>query len=651
MTTRTRTGLEILGTAAVVGVLGNVLLRETPWGLNAFLFVTAFVTALVVLTKRHRPELLTKTNIALSGAMVFFASMYLIRDAEELLVWDTFAIIILMGVMLLGNFDLRAHVSGAFHYVVGVLWAGITSVTGPFMLLGADIDWAAIPAGKATKHVFAVLRGLAIAIPLLLIFGALFMAADAAFEGLVNRTFNFNADTLVSHFLLTALFAWLTAGYFRGSIIKPFSTIPVPEPVVSPIPKDDAQEAQTRPSESAASGGNASVYERASDDAAAEAESRPVGRVSEIDTDTSSFVAKVAAEPGESGASLPNNASILEHINISDPPNEPEKDSPPFEGGVAAASADGVVHSKSDAKKERDWQNLDSSFLSPVFTLGTTETVLILGLVNLLFLAFVIVQVPYLFGGMELVQNTPDFKLADYARRGFGELVAVAALVLPMLLLSHWLLRKDGSRVGVIYKVFAGIQIALLFVIMASAVQRLVLLTGELGYGMTTVRFYPMVFMTWLAVVFIWFAVTVLRNHRNYFAWGALWSAIFILGATNLMNPDRFIVSTNLKLMQQGREFDAGYNSSLSHDAVPHLIGAISQLSVKDQCIVRMGLWGRLSSRREQDDRDLRSWNLSRTLSAPLLRENTSILGYDSLDGSRTECHESSVWTNHENAR
>jgi hypothetical protein len=579
MTTRTKTGLEILGTAAVMGVLGNVLLRQTPWGLNAFLFVTIFVAALVALTIRHRPELLTKTNVALSGAMIFFASMYLIRDAEELLVWDTFAIIILMGVMLLGNFELRAHVSGAFHYVVGVLWAGITSVTGSFLLLGSDIDWTTIPAGKTTKHIFAVLRGLAIAIPLLLIFGALFMAADAAFEGLVNRTFNFNVDTLVSHFLLTALFAWLTAGYFRGSIIKPFSMTGA----VGVAPTTETGAVDVSPTTGA--------------------ESSP--------EQPTSFVAKVAAEPGESGASLPNNVSILEHINISDPPNaELDKNSPNFEGGVAAASADGVVNSKADAKKDRDWQNLDSSLLSPVFTLGTTETVLILGLVNLLFLAFVIVQVPYLFGGMDLVQNTPDFKLADYARRGFGELVAVAALVLPMLLLSHWLLRKDGSRVGIIYKVFAGIQIALLFVIMASAVQRLVLLTGELGYGLTTVRFYPMVFMIWLAVVFIWFAVTVLRNHRNYFAWGALWSAIVILGATNLINPEKFIVEHNLRLMHQGRDFDAAYNASLSDDALPTLINSFQHLNSDDAITAVRQLQERAC--RKTDEGGVRSWNLAR---------------------------------------
>jgi hypothetical protein len=573
MTERTKTGLEILGTAAVVGLLGNLLLREGPWGLNAFLFVTAFVTGLGVLIKRHRPELITKSNAALAVAMIFFASMYLIRDAEELMVWNTFAIIILMGVMLLGNFDLKAHISGAFHYGISVIYAGITSVVGSFVLLGSDIDWTAIPAGKSTKHLFAVLRGLAIALPLLLIFGALFMAADAAFEGLVNSTFNFNLDTLVSHFLLTAFFAWLTAGYFRGSLMAPFADGPrTPSSAcTSPIP--DVPQAETRPS----------------------------GSVSEpAQEQPSSFVAKVAAEPGESGASLPNNASILEHINISDPPD----------GTRTPSSVNGERADEGVRVPSRDWQNLDSSSLSPVFTLGTTETVLILGLVNLLFLAFVIVQVPYLFGGMDLVQNTPDFKLADYARRGFGELVAVAALVLPMLLASHWLLRKDGSKVGGIYKILAGIQIVLLFVVMASAVQRLVLLTGELGYGMTTVRFYPMVFMTWLAVVFVWFAVTVLRNKRNYFAWGALWSAIVILGATNLMNPEKFIVETNLRLMHQGREFDAAYNASLSDDALPTLINSFEDLNSDDAVTAIRQLQYRACMKAREGD--WRTWNLSR---------------------------------------
>src|SRR2546423_1610091 len=133
---------------------------------------------------------------------------------------------------------------------------------------------------------------------------------------------------------------------------------------------------------------------------------------------------------------------------------------------------------RSDDKKWT-WSDISNTILPKAFTLGTTEVAVILGLMNLLFLSFVIVQVPYLFGGMELVQNTPDFKLAEYARRGFGELVAVSALVLPTLLVGQWLIRKKNPFAQKLFRVLAGVQIALLFVIMASAVQRLVLLTGN----------------------------------------------------------------------------------------------------------------------------------------------------------------------------
>ena len=565
MNTRTKTGLEILQASVLVGILGNLLLRVPPWGLSAFLFVAAFVAAMLMLVKRHRPELLTKTTIVLAGSMVFFASMYLFRASSELLVFDTFAIIALMGVIILVNFDVKAHIAGAFHYVAGIIWAGITSVFGSIALLAVDIDWNAMPGNNWSKHLFSALRGVAIALPLILIFGGLFMAADAAFEGLVNNAFNFNIDTVVSHVLLTSFFAWLTAGYFRGLITK-------------------------FPVDLAASAVSATAETKSSDD-------------------NTSFVDKVAAEPADTSASLPNNASILEHINRSDPPN-----------------TDGALPAK-----KVDWQNFDNSKLPPVFTLGTVETVIILGLVDLLFLAFVFVQVPYLFGGMDLVQTTPDFKLADYARRGFGELVTVAALVLPMLLVSHWLLRRESGKTEMLFKVLAGVQIGLLFVIMASAAQRLLLLTGELGYGMTTVRFYPMIMMIWLAVVFAWFALTVLRGGRNHFAWGALWSAVVILGATNLLNPDAFIARTNINLMQQGREFDAYYNASLSDDAVPVLFEGLPSMNSDDQCQVARRLYYRSSE--AEKERDLRSWNLSRSTARGLMTEYVPLVAKEAAEG------------------
>jgi hypothetical protein len=563
MNERTRTGLEIITAAILMGLLGNVLLRQTPWGLNAFLFVTAFVAALVMLMRRHKPELLTANTFGLMGAMLFLASMFLLRDSEELLVYDTLGILVLMGVLLLSALGVKANIAGVFHYAVGFMWSGITSVLGPLFLLGSDIDWKAMPGNKISRTVFSILRGIAIALPLLLIFGGLFMAADAVFEGIVNNAISFDANTVASHIILTSLFAWLTAGYFRGAVLAGFASVVDTNPV-------PANEKRSGPEDS-----------------------------------ISSFVEKVAAEVARDSESLPNNATILEHINRSDPPNPPE----------------------SSTTKKTDWQNFDSSVVPPVFTLGAIETVIVLGLVDLLFLGFVLVQVPYLFGGMDLVQSTPDFKLADYARRGFGELVAVSFLVLPILLLSHWLLRRDGKSTERVFRILAGVQIVLLFVIMASAVQRLVLLTGELGYGMTTVRFYPMVLMTWLAIVFVWFAITVLRGARHHFAWGALWSAVVILAATNLMNPDGFIARSNLQLMQQGREFDVHYNvGELSADAIPAILYGLPFMSEGDRCKTAQKLNIRLIKGRDYSD--LRSWNSSRSNSLKLLESDRTLPTY-----------------------
>jgi len=560
---RNRTGIAIVGCAAVMGVAADVLLRSIPLGLNAFVFVSTFAAALVVLAIRFRPELATAANISIVAAMVFFASMFALRDSTELKVFDGMAIVSLMGAAMLTNLGLSPKISGAVHYAAGIVWSGLTSAFGGILLLGADIEWRSTSEGRAKHAVFSVLRGAAIVLPLLLIFGGLFVAADAAFEGLVARVFNFDLSIIIGHVVMASIFAWLSAGYFRGAVM-PFW--PRTKPSVRPIPT--------------------AAEDKKDDQQAADA---------------------------EENVGLPNFATVVEHMNRPDPPDA---------GRSKPESSD---RQETQRSVGRDWQNIDNTILPQVFTLGTIETVMILGLLDLLFLGFVIVQIPYLFGGFDLIQNTPDYTLATYARRGFGELVAVAMLVPPVLLTGDWLLRKGAGRVVGVFRILAGIQIALLFVIMASAVQRIVLITGESGYGMTTVRFYPLVVMIWLAIVFVWFAMTVLRGARKHFAWGALWAAVAILGATNIFNPDAFIAKTNIDLMKRGRTFDAGYNASLSADAIPVLLGSISEMNDQDQCIARMILSASRSSRDGQLTEDIRSWSLSRYQARDLLLDNIRI--------------------------
>lgn len=541
MNERTKTGLEILQAAVLTGVLGDVLLRQTPWGLNAFFFIAALAAAMIMLWRRRRPEFLNKSNIALQIALVFFGAMFLWRDSEELKIFDTLAVFTILAILSLPALKITPRISGVFHYGAGFLWSGLNGAFSPLFLVFGDISWKTIPQNGWTKHLVSTLRGLAIAAPIVLIFGALFMAADAVYQGIVERTFNVQPDAVVSHIFLFGFFAWITAGYLRGTMTGNFA-------------------------------------------------GDTFGKVS----------------PSVSVTGITESKT-----NIAEPEDNPQKTLSLFEPHISELPEHKIENEEPrEEKKRKTFQDLDNSILPRFFTLGAIETSIILGLINLLFLSFVIVQIPYLFGGFELVQNTPDFKLADYARRGFGELVTVAALVLPILLVSHWLLRKDNPLNEKIYRVLAGIQIALLFVIMASAAQRLLILTGNLGYGLTTIRFYPMVCMVWLAVVFGWFAMTVLRGERRQFAWGALWSALAILGVLHFVNPDDYIVRTNINLMKQGREFDGYYNSNLSDDAVPVLLENLNAMSFEDQCSVLSNLNRRKKAANEETD--FRSWNLSR---------------------------------------
>lgn len=541
MNERTKTGLEILQAAVLLGILGNVLLRQTPWGLNALLFIGALVAAFVMLVLRRKAELWNKQTIALNGALIFFAAMYAWRDSWELKQFDFFAVLSILAILILPSLKIKPQIAGVFHLVIGFIWSGLNTVFAPFFLLLDDIKWKMIPQNGWSQHLVSVLRGLAIAAPLVLIFGGLFVAADAVFENLVQNTLNIDGEAVFSHILLTGFFTWIIAGYLRG--------------VMTENPADTIKETLFVPSQ------NQNIK--------------------------------------------PQNLSVTQ---IKDDESHLQE------------------NPRIEEKKNRSWQNFDNSVLPKFFTLGAIEVSIILGLTNLLFLAFVIVQIPYLFGGMDLVQNTPDFKLAEYARRGFGELVAVAALVLPILLLSHWLLRKDRTVNEKIFRVLAGIQIVLLFVIMISAAQRLLLLTGNLGYGLTTVRLYPMIFMIWLALIFVWFGLTVLRGMREQFAWGALWSALFILGAVHVLNPDAFIARTNIKLMQQGRSFDTYYNVNLSDDVIPTLLENLDEMTFEQQCHLKYNILNRQKNVTNEYGDDFRSWNWSRWKARKMLAENSDKL-------------------------
>ena len=205
----------------------------------------------------------------------------------------------------------------------------------------------------------------------------------------------------------------------------------------------------------------------------------------------------------------------------------------------------------------------------PDGALGLTEVSVALGSLIALFAAFVAVQLRYFFGGDALVQTTAGMSYAEYARRGFFELVAVTALVLPVLLSANALLRRDTPRAERVYRVLASTLLALLGVIIYSAIARMRLY--ESVYGLTADRLFATVFIGWLAIVFVWFAATVLRGREKPFAAGVLVSGWATLIALNVADPDGLVARVNVARAAEGKELDVSHLASLGGDAAPAL--------------------------------------------------------------------------------
>ncbi len=213
------------------------------------------------------------------------------------------------------------------------------------------------------------------------------------------------------------------------------------------------------------------------------------------------------------------------------------------------------------------------------------------GSIGALFALFVGFQARELFLDSAQFQALTGVTISEYARSGFFELLAVGALTLPMLLGADWLLSRREPAAARWFHRLTAVVLVLLVLVLASAYQRMLLYRDY--YGLTEQRFYALAFMTWLALVFAWFGVTVLRGRRPRFLPGAIAAGYAALLILNVVNPDAVVARVNLERAAAGSPLDADYLAKLSADAVPVVLDAIGKGRVPEGC----ALEGRLRTR------------------------------------------------------
>ena len=222
--------------------------------------------------------------------------------------------------------------------------------------------------------------------------------------------------------------------------------------------------------------------------------------------------------------------------------------------------------------------------------LGFPEAAVVLSGVNLVFGLFVAIQFTYLFGGANNITSA-GYTYAQYARRGFGELVAVSIISLGLIMALGTWARRDTRPHSRWFNGLSGLLVAQMGVILASALQRLLLY--ENAYGFTRLRTYTHVAILWMAGLFLAFLLLLLLGRLRRFVLMAAAAALGFTASLNLLNVDGFIVSRNAARLAQSGELDLSYLLQLSEDAVPALVelGRTAPAEVREALAPELTCW------------------------------------------------------------
>ena len=233
---------------------------------------------------------------------------------------------------------------------------------------------------------------------------------------------------------------------------------------------------------------------------------------------------------------------------------------------IAYALAGAFLHAASRSKEQK-LLGQDKPIVATF--LGFTEASIILGSVIILFTAFVIVQFRYFFGGAVNL-GAGGITDSEYARRGFGELAAVAFLSLLLILGLSTITRRANALQRRVYSGMSIAIVALVLVILVSAYQRLLL--NEQAHGFFRLRTYSHVFYIWLALLLVAVVVLEVLHRERLFALAAIAASMGFAASITVLNVDGFTAQQSLIRTSRGYHLNIPDLASLSTDSVPALV-------------------------------------------------------------------------------
>lgn len=223
--------------------------------------------------------------------------------------------------------------------------------------------------------------------------------------------------------------------------------------------------------------------------------------------------------------------------------------------------------------------------------------------VNIVYVLFAAIQFTYLFGAADglLPEGTA---YAEYARRGFAELVFVALINICVLLVGLHFVQQGSQVLERLRKLLLTVLMGCTLVMLASAYSRMSLY--EEAYGYTQLRLLVHGFMIFLGILMV---VAIARIWYRWFYLAKIYVALGVAAYVimNYINLDARIAFNNIERYEATGQIDLYYLSTLSADAAP----ALEKLEREHPELE--GVAGLLEEMRRQADerKHWQSWSLS----------------------------------------
>lgn len=236
----------------------------------------------------------------------------------------------------------------------------------------------------------------------------------------------------------------------------------------------------------------------------------------------------------------------------------------------------------------------------------------ILTLLNIVYLLFIAVQFSYFFNDGLL----EGYTYADYARKGFFELLVVTLINWTILLSFIKRVKSEKKGIKIFVKCLYSVLIIESGILLLSAYQRLSLY--EEMYGYTIDRLLAHSFMLFLIIIFAYTLIRVWLENLSLLHFYLI-SGFLFYTILNVINLEEIIVENNMERYEETGKIDIYYLNYLGAEGVKGLITLYEQ--DPDYPELRQLLYENKSYLQDFDDTSWQSFNFPRKEAREMLEE------------------------------